>query len=186
MEDMQILDLYFARSETAIDETARKYGAFLNRMALNILHSQPDTEEIVNDTYFGAWNAIPPQRPASLKHFLSRITRNLSFKRLEYQSAAKRPQNAAVMLSELEECIPDPRTEIEKTMEAKQIAEILNRFLRTVSDEDCTIFVSRYYYAETAAEISEKYALPERRVKYRLSVLRSRLREALEKEGVEV
>lgn len=186
MEDTQILDLYFARSEAAIDETARKYGAFLNRMAFSILHSRPDTEEIVNDTYFGAWNAIPPQRPAALKHFLSRITRNLSFKRLEYLSAAKRSKSAEVMLSELAECIPDPRTETESAVEAKRIAEILNRFLCTVSDEDCALFVCRYYYAETIPEIAKKVSLPERRVKYRLSLLRSRLRETLEKEGVEV
>ena len=186
MEDARILDLYFARSETAIDETAQKYGAFLNRLAYQILQSRPDTEEIVNDTYFGAWNAIPPQRPAALKHFLSRITRNLSFKRLEYRSAAKRSRTAEVMLSELTECIPDHRTEIEKAMEAKQITEILNRFLSDVSDEDCALFVFRYYYVETISEITKKVSLPERRVKYRLSVLRSRLREALEKEGIEV
>lgn len=185
MEDTQIIDLFFARSDVAINETAQKYGPFLNQVAYNILRSRTDAEEIVNDTYWGAWNAIPPQRPIILKHYLSRITRNLSFKRLEYLSAAKRSQGTDVMLSELEECIPDNHMGIEKTIEAKQIREIINHFLSTVSNMDCALFVSRYFYVETVPEISRKYSLSERHVKYRLSVMRSQLRSALEKEGIE-
>lgn len=89
MDDLEIIDLYFKRSETAVLETDRKYNAFLRRVAYNILRSLQDTEEIVNDTYMGAWNAIPPTRPDSLKHFLSRITRNLSFDRLDYLHAGR-------------------------------------------------------------------------------------------------
>ena len=87
MEDSQIVQLYFRRSEDAISQTQRKYGAYLQEIAYNILRSQEDSEEVVGDTYLAAWNAIPPEKPRVLRHFLSRITRNLSFDRLDYHHA---------------------------------------------------------------------------------------------------
>lgn len=110
MEDTKIIDLYFARSEQAIEETSHKYGAYLGVIADNILHRPEDTEEVVNDVYLAAWNSIPPNRPRVLKHYLSRIARNLSFKRFEYLSADKRCADTVLFLSELDECIPDERT----------------------------------------------------------------------------
>ena len=89
MDDTQIIGLYFSRSESAIAETAKKYGAYLNQVAYNILRCREDTEEIVEDTYLAAWNAIPPTKPNVLKHFLSRITRNLAFTRLDYNTAGQ-------------------------------------------------------------------------------------------------
>ena len=125
MEDSKIIDLYFAGSDQAIEETSIKYGGYLNQIAYNILRDSSDTEEIVNDTYLGAWNAIPPTRPNSLKHYLSRITRNLSFNRLDYKLAGKR----SAVLIELDECIPDKYSEVEIVLEAKEIGrlEITNR-----------------------------------------------------------
>ena len=109
MDDTKIIDLYFCRNESAITETARKYGGYLNQIAYNILRCREDTEEIVEDTYLAAWNSIPPTKPLVLKHFLSRITRNLSFTRLDYLTAGKRGYHMTTLLSELDECIPDHR-----------------------------------------------------------------------------
>lgn len=184
MNDTQIIDLYFSRCESAITETARKYGAYLNQIAYNILRSREDTEEIVEDTYFTAWNLIPPSRPQVLKHFLSRITRNLSFSRLDYLTAGKRDRHMVILMSELEDCIPDCRGSVEEAWEINQIGLSLNRFLDKLEQTDCCIFLCRYYYNLSIAEIGEKYGLSQRRVKYRLSVLRKQLRRHLEKEGV--
>lgn len=184
MDDTQIIDLYFSRCESAIAETARKYGIYLNQIAYNILRSHEDTEEIVEDTYFAAWNAIPPSRPQVLKHFLSRITRNLSFDRLDYLTAGKRSKHMVTLLSELDDCIPDHRGSAEEAWEAKQLGLSLNRFLETLERTDCRIFLCRYYYNLSIPEIGEKYGLTERRVKYRLSFLRKQLRRHLSKEGV--
>lgn len=104
MEDQEIIQLYFCRSEDAIAQTQLKYGAFLTTVAYHILHSHEDTEEILNDTYLGAWNAIPPTKPACLRHFLSRITRNIAFDRFDYRNADKR----SALETELDECIPAP------------------------------------------------------------------------------
>ena len=107
MDDTQIIELYFGRSESAIWETAKKYGTYLNQISYLILRCREDTEEIVEDTYLAAWNTIPPIRPLVLRHFLSRITRNLSFNRLDYLTAKQRNRHMAVLLSELEDCVED-------------------------------------------------------------------------------
>lgn len=184
MDDTQIIELYFSRSEAAIAETAAKYGPYLNQVAFHILRSREDTEEVVEDTYFAAWNAIPPTKPEVLKHFLSRITRNLSFTRLDYLTAKRRDGHMVTLLSELDECIPDHSSSVEAVLEAKQIGASLNRFLDTLERTDCKIFLCRYYYNMTIGEIADKYRLPQRRVKYRLSVLRKQLRTHLDKEGI--
>ena len=180
MEDSKIIDLYFARSDKAIEETSIKYGGYLNQIAYNILRDSSDTEEIVNDTYLGVWNAIPPTRPNSLKHYLSRITRNLSFNRLDYRLAGKR--NA--LLVELDECIADKQSDVESVLQAKEIGELLNTFLAVLDRKNSAIFLARYYYSYTIKEIADNYNLSQRQVKYRLLKLRERLREYFDEEGV--
>lgn len=180
MEDSGIVELYFARSETAIQETGRKYGAYLNQVAYNILRNLCDTEEIVNDTYMAAWNAIPPTKPNNFKHFLSRITRNLSFDRLDYLNAGKRH----ALFVEMDECIPDRRSDIEDIWEAKEIGVALNYFLQTLDRKTCAVFLARYYYSYSVSEVAEQYALSARQVKYLLSKTRDKLRSYFEKEGV--
>ncbi len=186
MEDTKIIALYFQRSENAILETAKKYGTYLNQIAYRILGSPQDAEEMVEDTYLAAWNTIPPTKPDVLKHFLSRITRNLSFDRLDYLTAGRRNSKMDLLLSELEECIPAMDSDPEMVMEAKQIGESINRFLETLSRTDCKIFLNRYFYSLSIPEISEKYQILPRRVKYRLSCLRKSLRKHLEKEGITI
>ena len=54
MTDNQIIELFFGRSENAIDETDKKYGAYCRKISMNILSSREDCEEAVNDTYLKA------------------------------------------------------------------------------------------------------------------------------------
>lgn len=81
MEDSKIIDLYWERNEKAISATEQKYGSYCYYIAYNILHDQEDADESVNDTYLGAWNAIPPHRPNMLRTFLGKITRSISLKK---------------------------------------------------------------------------------------------------------
>lgn len=184
MEDTQIVALYEARSEEAIAQTSKKYGNYLRRIADNILPSCEDTEEVLNDVYLAAWNTIPPKRPPVLKYYLSRIVRNLCFKRLEYLTAEKRGGNGDILLSELEACIPDPCKDMEQVMEARELGQHLNRFLGTLTPDDRKLFLSRYYYAMTAPQLAQAYGCSVRQVKYRLEKLRKELKNALEKEGM--
>ena len=113
MDDSRIVELYLKRDEKALSETSVKYGRFLGFLAMNVLSVKEDAEECVNDTWLQAWNAIPPQRPQSLKHFLARITRNLSFNRWKSQSAEKRSgHETALVLDELAECL-ESETDVE-------------------------------------------------------------------------
>lgn len=186
MDDTQIIELYLSRNEASIRETSQKYGAYLNQVAYNILRSPEDSEEIVTDTYFAAWNTIPPQIPRILKHYLSRITRNLAFDRLDYLTASRRDNHMILLLSELDACIPDERGDPEAVLEAKQLGTLINQFLSTLSPQDCRIFLCRYYHCMRILEIAGKYGLQARHIKYRLSCIRRDLRHFLEKEGITV
>jgi RNA polymerase sigma-70 factor (ECF subfamily) len=179
MDDTEIIDLYLNRSERAIEASADKYGRYLHRTIFTILKDDEDSEEILNDTYMGAWNAIPPTIPKSLKYFLSRIARNLSLDRLDHRMAGKR--NA--VFAELDESVPDTRNSTEKIWETEELARILNEFLGTLDRRICAIFVARYYYAVSLKELAKQYAFSERQIKYILEKTRKKLRRYLEKEG---
>lgn len=186
MEDSKIIELFFARSERAIEETAKKYGSYLTVIARNILHRPEDTEEIVNDVYLAAWNTLPPNHPNVLKHYLSRIARNLSFKRFDYLSAEKRSADTVALLSELEDCIPDACRSMEEIMDIRELGKCINRYLSGLPKEECSIFVSRFYYAQTHEQLAKKYGCSVRQVKYKLEKLRKNFRAYLQKEGVHV
>ncbi len=186
MEDAQIVDLYWARSESAIAETAEKYGRYCHAIAFNILHNDEDSEECVNDTYMKAWNAMPDARPRRLGAFLGRITRNLSLNRLEQLRAEKRGAGQVPLaLEELADCIPATDS-AERIIDDLALTNALNRFLTSLSAEKRIIFLRRYWYLSPVEEIAEDLALSESKVK--MSLLRSRkeLKLFLEKEGVDL
>ncbi len=181
MQDDRIIELYFARDEQAIRHTADKYGPYCMAVSMNILHSEPDAEECVNDTYLRTWNSIPPKRPASLRYFLAAIVRNLSINRLRAKHAERRDTDLEVSLDELEECVPAPDEE-----NAGEIAELINIFLSRQPKTDRIIFVRRYWYSLTDAQIAEEMGLTRNAVSLRLSRTRGRLRAYLEERGYRV
>ena len=105
VDDNQILELFFARSEQAIKELDSKYGKICHKVSYNILNDLQDAEECVNDAYLGAWNAIPPERPNPLLSFLCRIVRNQSIMRYHAKTAMKRNSTYDIALDELENCL---------------------------------------------------------------------------------
>ena len=106
MEDKEIIDLYFARNENAITETAQKYGRMLKSIAYGILKNVSDCEECENDTYLAAWNKIPPQIPKIFAAFLGRIMRNIALDKYAYYTAAKRNREFETALCELDDILP--------------------------------------------------------------------------------
>jgi len=184
MEDSRIIDLYWARNEAAITETQTKYGTFLGSISRRILSSEEDVEECVNDTYLGAWNAMPPQRPNILSAFLAKITRNLSIKKYRAGKALKRGQGEVPLLyDELAECLSDGR-QIDEHLMAEELAEVLNRFLAGLKKTERQIFLSRYWYCIPVSEIAKKYGYGESKVKMSLKRTRDRLKEVLAKEDI--
>ena len=183
MEDSRIIELYWQRSENAITETDKKYGAYCSTVAYNILQNREDAEECVNDTWLGAWGAIPPNRPSILRVFLAKITRNLSVNRLEKKLAEKRGGTAEfVVLDELEECIGG-QTDIEGVVEAKELESMIRHFVRNLPERDGNLFVRRYFFSDSIATISKRYCISENHVMVILSRTRKKLRKELTKEG---
>ena len=186
MEDRQIVDLYWARSENAISETEIKYDRYCYYIAHNILHNNEDSEECVNDTYLNAWKAMPDQRPSKLSTFLGKITRNLSLNRWELYNAGKRGSGQIPLaLDELHECIPTSDS-ADQIVDDLALTEIFNRFLATLPKEKRMIFMRRYWYLSPIAEIAADYSISESKVK--MSLLRSRnaLKQVLEEEGIDL
>ena len=184
MDDHNILDLYFGREESAIEETRRKYGGRLYKTALNILRSNEDAEECVSDTLLKAWETIPPSRPERFGAFLAKITRNLSLNRWEAGRAGKRGGGEMdLVLSELEECIPS-KSSPEEAYEAAHLTAAINAYLATMEKTARVVFVLRYFHGEGIREISERFQISESKVKSMLFRARKKLGAHLEKEGV--
>ncbi len=183
MRDAEILDLYWARDERAIAETQSAYGSYCYSIAWHILYDREDSDECVNDTWFRAWNAIPPGRPGRFSLFLGAITRNLSLDRWKERRAMKRGGGEMTMaLDELAECVPDTHN-TEETVVAAELEGLVNAFLHTLPEKDCNVFLRRYWYVEEYGEIAKRYGMNLNTVKTSLFRTRNKLREYLEKEG---
>lgn len=185
MEDNQIIELYWQRSESAITETSHKYGKLCRHIAMNIVGNFLDAEECENDTYIAVWNAIPPTRPNIFSAFLSRIARNIALNRYEYNKAQKRNNEFDLILSELEECIADQNT-VEKAYEDGAVSRMIDEFLADLSKEKRIIFVRRYWYSDAVKDIAKRMQISESKVKTVLFRTRKELKEYLAHRGIVV
>ena len=184
MDDRQIIALFNERSETALSETAKKYGRYCRTVAYNILRNEEDSEECVNDTWLRAWDAIPPQCPERLSVFLGKITRNLALNRYKHKNREKRGGGQTLLvLEELAECVPGAESTEEAAGEAL-LVDVLNRYLEGLPAEKRKIFMRRYWYMSSVKEIAEEFGLSESKVKMTLLRLRNKLKQTLEKEGI--
>lgn len=183
-EDKSIISLFFSRSERAITAVSDKYGLYCGKIAMNILQNEADKEETLNDTWLKAWNTIPPQNPNPLKTYLGMLTRTIAINRYSYYKAQKRNGSFDVLLSELEEVIPSSRAEQE--FETGEIQKSINEFLKKTDKASRIIFVRRYYYADSIADIAKFFGFSESKVKSSLFRTRTKLRDFLEKEGIEI
>ena len=185
MEDRQIIELYWERAEEAIRETDAKYGRLCQYIAQNILASPEDSEECVNDTWLGLWNAIPPQRPSRFSAFVGRITRNLALKRFDYLNAAKRSSETVRSLEELGECVAG-RTSVEDELENRRVEEAIDAFLWSLEEEKRTVFIRRYWYFDSIGVICRHTGWSQSKVKSMLYHTRQKLRDHLESEDIEL
>ena len=183
MDDSEILSLYRSRSPRAIEETRNKYGAYCFQVAKNILSSHEDAEECVSDTWLGAWNAIPPLIPGNLRLYLARLTRNLSFNCWKAQHARKRGGGELpLVLEELSECLAS-ETDVEGEAIARELAQSVRNFTRSLPQRECSIFLRRYFYAEPVRDIAERFGLTPGNTSVILSRTREKLKKQLIAEG---
>ena len=183
MDDNRIVELYLSRNEKAIKLTAQKYGSRLRSLAHGIVNDRQTAEECENDTYLKAWNAIPPHEPRSyLYAFLARITRHISLNCCRARNQLKRSAFVCELSAEMEQCIPAP-DDAECRIDDIALSTAINEFLGKLDEEKRNIFVRRYWYLDSVAAISKRFALSESKVKTTLFRCRNGLREHLEKEG---
>ena len=182
MNDDQIIQLYFDRSEQAIKETDTKYGGYCYSIAYNILTNPEDAEESVSDTYLETWKVIPPYRPKYFFAFLASICRHISLNRLDWRMAAKRNAEVVSLTQEMEQCIPD-RLHGSQT-DSLELRQVLESFLDSLPRDSRLIFLRRYLYVETVAEIAVRYGISESKVKTQLHRTRKKLHDYLVKEGI--
>ncbi|MBQ7064859.1 MAG: sigma-70 family RNA polymerase sigma factor [Firmicutes bacterium] len=185
MKDAQIVQMYWDRNEDAIQATEERYGSYCHAVAMHILDNQEDAAECVNDTYLRAWNNIPPHRPADLKTFLGKITRNLAFSRYRYKNAGKRGGGQIpAVLSELQDCLADPWSTEDEVMKA-ELTRALNDFLAYLPKRKRHLMIRRYWYAESIRDIAAASGKSEAAISTELSRLRGKLKEFLRERGIE-
>lgn len=184
MDDKQIIRLFFERSEQAITELSQKYGDLCMKIARRILNDHQDAEECVNDAYLGAWNSIPPQSPDPLRSYICRIVRNRSLKKLRANTAIKRGSQFEVSLSELEDCIPD--NSLDEQLAVNELSAQINAFLAALPKDDRLMFVKRYWFSESISELADAFGITENNVSVRLSRIRGKLHQYLNRKEANI
>lgn len=186
MQDERIVDLYWERNEIAIQETEKKYGRYLTKIAYNILSDLEDSKESVNDTYLSAWNSMPPHRPNILSTYLGKITRRISIDIFRKRNRKKRQASEyALSLSELEECVSEGDITAQM-LDKELLAREINSYLRSLSADARNTFIGRYYFLDPLKEVAEYCGMSESKAKSMLYRTRCGLKEHLEKEGFEI
>lgn len=186
MDDENIIELYWDRNEKAIEETDFKYKKYLYTVVYNVLADKQDCEECLNDTYLGAWNAIPPSRPNTLKAFLTVIARRSAIKRYHRRNTQRTvPSELTSSLSELENFVAGDG-DVEADFDAEQLGRVISDFVRSLTERRRFIFMSRYYAAESIDTIAKDLSLSRSTVNKELAVIRNTLKEKLEREGYSV
>lgn len=186
MEDDAIYTLYFQRNEGAIAATHQKYGSWCRGIAHRILNIKEETEECVSDTYLTAWNNIPPQKPAVFRAWLGKITRNLALDRWRKLTAEKRGGGETdLALEELSFCVSGSGS-VDDTIDSKEIGRVIDLFLSGLSDTQRNIFLRRYWHLSSIREIAESYHMSEGKVRSLLFRLRKKLKDQLEREGIDL
>lgn len=182
MDDRKIIDLFLARDEDAIRHTANAYGRRLFTLANHILQNEQDAEENVNDTYMRSWDTIPPQRPKHFFAYLAKICRLFALDKLDWKSAAKRKAEVVSLTQEIESCIPDQRRGHE--LENRELGELLDTFLESLTPENRMVFMRRYWYFDSFAEIAARYGISEDAAQKRIARTKTKLAAFLEQEGI--
>ena len=185
MEDREIIRLFLARDENAIEELVKKFRPLAKHIAFNILGNEEDAEECINDAYYAVWNNIPPADPNSLPAYLGTIVRNISTERYHANSAKKRNSYYDVALEELSDCFPSDKNVEDEAITSSMIKSV-NSFLDGLKKDDRKMFIRRYWYSESIEMIAKENGISKNKAAVKLHRIRKRLHAYLRKEGYDV
>ena len=178
LNDFEIVSLYHARKEEAVEITQRQYGTYCHTVSMNILHSPPDAEECVNDTWLAAWNTMPPKWPQNLGGYLGKLVRNISINRLKALRRECRDRDLTLSFEELEDIIPAP-----DETDATIICGWLNEYLATLPPLDRQLFVGRYWYSHSVKALARHYGMTANAATKRITRVREGLGAFLKERG---
>ncbi|MBQ7324278.1 MAG: sigma-70 family RNA polymerase sigma factor [Clostridia bacterium] len=184
MNDLNIIELLWERSEAALDEISDQYSRLYKSVLREILGDDSDTEECANDLLLAVWNSIPPNRPDSLPAYICKLARRIGIDRLRYSTRQKRNGGYTIALSELEECLPDGEPADDSREQSQRIREVLTEFLKALDPETQILFIRRYVYLESVTDLAKRFEMKENRISARLYRARLKLKRMLEKEGI--
>lgn len=184
MDDNRIIELLFERAEGALDEVFHKYSRLYRGIIREMLSDECDIDECANDVLLAVWNSIPPKRPDCLGAYVCRIARHIGINRLKYNTRQKRSVSYTVMLSEIEECIPQSVTFEESTGTSETVRTVLGDFLRDLDPVTRILFIRRYIYLESVTSLAERFEISENNISVKLFRARRKLKKALEKEEI--
>ena len=183
MDDKELIELFFERSEQAISALEQCHGAAAKALAFNVLGDMRDAEECLSDGLLAVWNTVPPTRPRSMRAWLLTLTRNRALDRCQRLGAQKRSSRYDTALDELSFCLPDTET-AESLCEAKALGEAINAFLGELKAEDRQLFVRRYWFGDELGEAAAALGMTPQRASLRLFRTKDKLKRYLMKEGM--
>lgn len=180
--DREIVELFLDRDEKAVSAASSKYGKYISTVAMNVLGDRQDAEECVNDTLLKAWESIPPAEPHNLGGYLAKIAKNISLNRYRQDNAEKRGGELARVYEELGECVASSDS-VERSYENKELIEAINAFLAKQPSDKRDLFVLRYWYCMSIAELAARVGISENRTAVELFRIRKKLVKHLQKRG---
>lgn len=181
MDDQKIVKLLYNNDERGMKPLSEKYSKLIAQICRGMLRSKEDAEEIANDTLLAVWNAIPPERPVNLTGFVCNIARRLAVSRIRYNTAAMR---CADLITELDECLPAERNSVEQQAEAAELADLINEWLGTLSEQKRRLFIRRYYYMQTVKEAARDCGMSKTAATTALMRMRETLKTYLNERGI--
>lgn len=186
MNDTEIIELLFERAEAALHEVSLKYSRLYTGVIREVLSDDCDRDECANDVLLALWNSIPPNRPTSLCAYVCKLARHIAIDKLRYNTRQKRATGYTIMLSELEDCIPEKEPIDDMTVRDETIRAVLSDFIRGLDPETEILFVRRYIYLESVTSLAERFGFDENRVSVKLYRARKKLKKLLEKEDINI
>lgn len=182
MNDEQIVQLFWDRSQQGLVHVQETYGRLIRSICGNILSDPRDAEEAAADTYLRLWRSIPPARPENLQAYILRLSRNAALDLLRSKNREKHDRRREVLFSELDSCLPTRCTNLEK-LEERELSAQISRYLSTLDKLSRSLFIRRYYFTEDLDTLSKHFHMTKPVISARLYRIRKGLRSHLEKEG---
>ena len=184
MNDKEIIEMLFDRAESALDEISRKYSGLYRNIIGQALSDPADVEECSNDLLLAIWDTIPPNKPERLQLYICKLAKRISIDRFRYNTRQKRGEGYTVLLSELEDSIPDVSSMVSSN--DGELTRVITQFLKELDAETRMLFVRRYIYFESVASLAVRFEMSENHVAVQLHRARNKLKKLLEKEGIYV